>query len=251
MDNTQRFSSRVENYVKYRPGYPKAVLNFLSEITGFTSHWKVADIGSGTGISSSLFLDNGNTVYAVEPNGPMREKAEELLGMHPRFTSIDGTAENTTLENASIDLVIAGQAFHWFEPIATKAEFTRILRPGGAIALLWNERQKDSDFEKAYEALLREYGTDYAQVNHSNITEKDIHAFFLPSPFHLKVADNKQTFDWERLKGRLLSSSYIPVEENDIYEKMMRRLKNIFDTYQQKGVVHFDYQTKLYMGLYP
>jgi len=251
MDSTQRFSNRVDNYVKYRPGYPKAVLHFMSEVTGFTPSWKVADIGSGTGISTSLFLDNGNTVYAVEPNGPMREKAEELLGSNPRFISINATAENTTLNDASIDLVIAGQAFHWFDPIAAKTEFTRILRPGGAIALLWNERQKDSDFEKAYEALLLEYGTDYAQVNHSNVTEKDIITFFQPSPLHLRIADNRQAFDWERLKGRLLSSSYIPVEQNAGYEKMMQDLKKIFDTHQQNGNVHFDYQTKIYMATYP
>ena len=278
MDNTQRFSNRVDNYVKYRPGYPRDVLHFLSEIKGFNAHWTVADIGSGTGISTSLFLDNGNTVYAVEPNAPMRGKAEELLGSRAGFISIDGTAENTTLQPASIDLIIAGQAFHWFNPLPTKKEFTRILRPGGAIALMWNERQKSSDFEKAYEDLLQTYGTDYKNVNHSNITEKEIAAFFQPDPvqpppvqsspfqpppvqsssvqsspfqppsFQLKVADNRQTFDWERLKGRLLSSSYIPLEPADTYNKMIRDLKNIFETYQQNGFVYFDYQTKVYIA---
>jgi ubiquinone/menaquinone biosynthesis C-methylase UbiE len=251
MNNTHRFSNRVDNYVKYRPGYPKETLTFLTEITGYTPAWTVADIGSGTGISTSLFLDNGNTVYAVEPNGPMREKAEALLDHHRNFISINGTAENTTLSSSSIDLITAGQAFHWFDPTSTKKEFVRILRPGGAIALLWNERQKTSLFEKAYEDLLTTYGTDYKTVNHSNVREKDIAAFFYPSLLHLKITGNRQAFDWRRLQGRLLSSSYIPTEQNDTYEKMIKQLREIFDTYQQDGFVYFDYQTKLYMALYP
>jgi SAM-dependent methyltransferase len=248
MSNTQRFSTRVDNYVKYRPGYPKEILSFLSAATGFSPDWIVADIGSGTGISTALFLDNNNKVYAVEPNGPMRSKAEELLGGNPRFISIDGTAEATTLPPYSIDLVIAGQAFHWFDPIPTKKEFHRILRFKGTIALMWNERQTASDFEKAYEALLQEYGTDYLQVRHSNITPEDIDSFFSPASYQLMIAGNRQAFDWTRLQGRLLSSSYIPAEKNAVYEKMMTQLKNIFDTHSQDGLVHFDYQTKLYIS---
>jgi len=178
----------------------------------------------------------------------MREKAEELLGNTPLFISINGTAEDTGLPAQSVDLIVAGQAFHWFDPIAAKKEFARILRPGGAIALIWNERQKRSDFEKAYEDLLQTYGTDYKEVNHSNITENEISDFFQPASWRLKAADNRQAFDWQRLQGRLLSSSYIPVEQNDIYEKMMERLRFIFDTYQQDGVVHFDYLTKVYIS---
>jgi len=248
MDNTQRFSNRVDDYVKYRPGYPKEILTFLKEATGFSPDWIVADIGSGTGISTTLFLDNGNTVYAVEPNGPMRNKAEELLGSNSHFISIDGTAEATTLPPFSIDLIIAGQAFHWFDPTPAKKEFHRILRHGGNIALMWNERQVASDFEKAYETLLQEYGTDYLQVKHSNVTPEKIGSFFSPAAYQLMVADNRQVFDWTRLHGRLLSSSYIPTEKNATYEKMMTQLKNIFDTHQQNGLVHFDYQTKLYIG---
>jgi SAM-dependent methyltransferase len=248
MSNIHRFSDRVDNYVKYRPGYPKEILGFLKDTVGFTPDAIVADIGSGTGISTVLFLDNGNKVFAVEPNEPMRKKSEELLGSHPRFISVDGAAESTTLPSASIDLVVAGQAFHWFEPLATKIEFHRILRPGGAIALLWNERQVRSDFERAYETLLQEYGTDYLQVRHSNITSGDISEFFAPSPYQLKQAPNQQAFDWERLQGRLLSSSYIPTEKNARYEIMIADLKAIYERHQQDGLVYFDYQTKLYIG---
>jgi SAM-dependent methyltransferase len=246
MSNTQRFSDRVDNYVKYRPDYPKEIIAILAEAIAFSPDWIVADIGSGTGISTSLFLDNGNKVYAVEPNGPMRNKAEELLAGQPNFTSIDGAAEATTLPNSSIDLITAGQAFHWFDPSAAKKEFHRILRPNGHIALLWNERQLGSDFEKAYEELLQQYGTDYLQVRHSNISPDDIGSFFSPIPHRLITTPNRQDFDWERLQGRLLSSSYIPTEQNENYKKMISRLHDIFTAYQQDGLVHFDYQTNLY-----
>src|SRR5580692_5497799 len=143
MDNTERFSSRVGNYVKYGPGYPTEILRYLEEETGFGPDWVVADIGSGTGISTALFLDNGNTVYGIEPNQSMRESAEELLGSQERFTSVNGTAENTGLKTASIDLVVASQAFHWFEPIATRKEFSRILRDRATSALQARPEQQD------------------------------------------------------------------------------------------------------------
>jgi SAM-dependent methyltransferase len=247
MSNTERFSDRVDNYVKYRPGYPNEVLKLLKEAAGLSPNWAVADIGSGTGLSTTLFLDNGNMVRAIEPNGPMRLKAEELLGGDPRFVSVAGTAEATTLPSASIDLIIAGQSFHWFDRQATKKEFHRILRPGGTIALMWNERQLNSAFEKAYEALLEAYGTDYLRVRHSNITPDDIGDFFRPFPYQVRQTSNLQVFTWDRLQGRLLSSSYIPVQPDQRYGKMISSLKDIFETYQQDGLVQFDYLTKLYI----
>ena len=139
-NSTTRFSDRVEDYVKYRPHYPVAVLTYLQATYSFSSSWVVADIGSGTGISTELFLAAGNRVDAVEPNREMRRKAEELLSGHPGFVSIDGTAEATGLPEASVDLIVAGQAFHWFEPVATRREFVRIARPGAVAALIWTQR---------------------------------------------------------------------------------------------------------------
>lgn len=279
MDNTERFSSRVGNYVKYRPGYPPAILQYLEEETGFGPDWIVADIGSGTGISTALFLDNGNTVYGVEPNQSMRESAEEQLHSHERFTSIDGTAEDTGLKTGSIDLVVASQAFHWFEPVATRKEFSRILRdratsalqtrpeqqdlgpewpkisaaqkpdtPGGFVALIWNDRQIDTPFEQAYESFLLAYAIDYTTVNHKNISAEKIGAFFDPQPFRLRIAGNQQVFDWDGLKGRVLSSSYMPDEQNTRYEEMVGALKKVFDEYQVDGTVRVNYLTKLYVG---
>jgi SAM-dependent methyltransferase len=264
MENTERFSNRVDNYVKYRPGYPAAILRYLEEETGFGPDWIVADIGSGTGISTALFLDNGNTVYGVEPNRNMRASAEKVLGSNERFISVDGTAENTELKAGSTDLVVASQAFHWFEPVATKKEFRRILRGGaersqpgkaagadpirGYVALIWNDRQIETLFEQAYEALLLQYATDYTTVNHKNISEEKIGAFFDPQPFRLRIAANEQIFDWDGLKGRVLSSSYMPDEQNSRYEEMIGALKAIFEKYQVDSRVRVNYKTKMYVG---
>jgi SAM-dependent methyltransferase len=248
MDNTQRFSNRVENYVKYRPGYPPVLLDFLSEEIGYGPAWKVADIGSGSGISTTLFLEAGNAVCGVEPNGPMRTTAEHLLQGYPRFTSVPGTAERTGLESGSIDLVVAGQAFHWFDPVASRKEFSRILRPEGTVALIWNERQVDSDAEQAYEALLLKYAIDYTTVNHKNISEEAIGAFFHPQPFRLRIVHNEQVFDLDGFKGRVLSSSYMPAEEHERYPGMMQAVTELFRQYQEGGRLRLNYLTKLFVG---
>jgi ubiquinone/menaquinone biosynthesis C-methylase UbiE len=142
-DPTQRFTNRVDHYTKYRPPYPRAVLDLLRVKCGLTSTSVVADVGSGTGILSQLFLNNGNRVFGIEPNKEMREAGERRLNDHPRFTSVAGTAEATTLDDDSVDLVTAGQAFHWLDPERTRTEFARILEPGGWVVLVWNWRRKD------------------------------------------------------------------------------------------------------------
>ncbi len=167
MKSTERFSDRVEDYVKYRPHYEAGRGGrFLAEVYGFAPSWEVADVGSGTGISTEPFLKHGNTLFAIEPNDDMRRKAEELLGGYERFVSVDGTAEATGLAEASVELVVAGQAFHWFDPVRSREEFVRVLKPGGVVALIWNERLMESPFESAYEALILHYASDYKTINH-------------------------------------------------------------------------------------
>jgi SAM-dependent methyltransferase len=248
-DNTQRFSNRVDNYVKYRPSYPHEIIFFLENSIQFNSKFIIADIGSGTGILSKLFLENGNTVYAVEPNEPMRNKAAELLKNHPSFKSIDGTAEQTRLQNESVDIITAAQAFHWFDAGKTETEFKRILKPKGYCCLIWNERLNISPFEKAYEQLLFHHSTDYAKVDHKNIDDKKINAFFSPHHVIKKSFSNKQIFDFDGLKGRLLSSSYAPDENHPGHNAMLESLKNIFDSFKQNNRVQFDYETKVYLGM--
>jgi ubiquinone/menaquinone biosynthesis C-methylase UbiE len=157
----ERFSNRVENYAKYRPGYPPAMLEFFKDHLGLTPDSVIADIGSGTGLSAKLFLENGNVVYGVEPNAGMRASAEGSLIEFKNFRSIDGTSTETTMDDESVDFIIAAQAFHWFDPHPTRGEFQRILKPNGYVALIWNERRLDSTPFSKYEQLLLKYAIDY------------------------------------------------------------------------------------------
>ena len=178
-NSTTRFSDRVDNYVRFRPTYPPAVVDILSDETGLTKSSVIADVGSGTGISSELFLKNGNEVYGIEPNNEMRQAAERLLASYPNFHSIAAQAEAITLPDASVDHVVAGQAFHWFDRTRTKQEFARILKPGGWAVLLWNTRRLDSTpFLEGYEALLQQYGTDYHATQHKQIATDLLRSFF-------------------------------------------------------------------------
>lgn len=243
-DTVKRFSDRVENYVKYRPGYPAQVLDVFRAEMDLDENSVVADIGSGTGISARLFLENGNPVYGVEPNAEMRRAAEDLLRDFPKFVSVDGTAENTTLETASVDFVTAAQAFHWFDPERTRAEFRRILRPGGFVALMWNERLLDAnDFLREYENFIIRYGRDYQQVRHDNIDVEKLNNFFR-SDFSQRSFPNVQRLDFEGLRGRMLSSSYMPTESDERFERMILELKSLFDKYAENGKIEILYDTK-------
>jgi SAM-dependent methyltransferase len=245
MNSTTRFTDKVEDYVRYRPNYPAAeLLAYLASKTGFNNSWVVADIGSGTGISTELFLKNGNKVYGVEPNDAMRHKAEQLLHRYPSFTSINGTAEHTQLADKSVDLVVAGQAFHWFNPPLAKIEFERIAK--GYILLFWNIRTVNTPFEKDYELLLQQFGTDYKEVGHKDIaTDEKLAAFFT---FESTLLENNQVLDYEGVKGRLSSSSYIPAPGADNYQPMIDTLENIFNKHAVDGKVVFGYTTKVYLG---
>jgi SAM-dependent methyltransferase len=248
MDSQSRFSNRVATYVKYRPGYPPAVIDFLRTACGLRPTDAVADIGSGTGILTELFLKNRNSVFGVEPNAAMRAAGEQILQQYPNFTSVAGSAEATTLLPASVDFVTAAQAFHWFDKDRTKAEFARILKRNGWAILLWNERRTDSTpFLRDYEALLLKYGTDYQEVRHENVYE-DIAAFFAPNDFQLQSIDNQQIFDYEGLQGRLLSSSYVPAEGQPGFSDMLLALRYLFDIHQQNGRVVVEYDTRIYVG---
>src|SRR5438477_6055442 len=198
-DAKQRFSSRVADYVRFRPGYPPALIDLLRDECGLRSDHMIADVGSGTGILAKLFLENGNYVTGVEPNDEMRRAGEEFLSGFEKFSSVNGAAENTALPNGCIDFVVTGQAFHWFEPVAARAEFARILRPGGLVVVIWNERLLDATpFLRGYEALLQRFGKDYSQVSESYPRLAQIQAFF-PHAIAHKSFSNFQDFDFEGL----------------------------------------------------
>jgi ubiquinone/menaquinone biosynthesis C-methylase UbiE len=248
MKNTERFSDRVENYVRFRPHYPEALLDFLIEEMGLNKSMAVADIGSGTGLLSELFMQFSDKIFGVEPNAAMRQAAEELYKDVKSFTSINGSAENTNLNDASVDLIIAGQAFHWFDRAKAQAEFKRIARPNGWTALVWNERKQSSPFQKAYEEMLLEYAPGYKESTHRNIRLSDIESFFAPQKCMLKSFDNVQMLNFMGLKGRLLSSSYAPLQKSPQYLPMMFKLQEIFGKYSSNGLIAFDYDCNLYYG---
>jgi ubiquinone/menaquinone biosynthesis C-methylase UbiE len=245
-DTVERFSNRVANYVKYRPSYPKEILRLFRDEMNLQANSIVADVGSGTGISAKIFLKNGNKVYGVEPNAAMRAAAEEFLKEFPRFQSVDGTSENTNLPDKSVDFVIAAQAFHWFKPNETRPEFKRILRENGFVALIWNERQLDTNnFLIEYENLLKKFGTDYEKVRHDHLDEKIFKDFF-QNEFSQKTFLNAQTVDFEGLKGRILSSSYMPSETDANYAPMIIELQDIFAKYAESGKIDILYNTNIF-----
>ncbi len=249
MDPTQRFSDRVQNYVRYRPGYPEGILQTLQAEAALSPASVIADLGAGTGISTELFLKNGSTVYAVEPNAEMRAAAEARLQEYPGFRSVPGTAENTTLADRSVDFVTAGQAFHWFDVPQARAECLRILRPGGWAVLFRNVRRTGSTpFLRAYEELLLTYGTDYTQVRHENVGLETLDGFFGPGGYRTAVFFNEQSFDLEGLRGRLLSSSYTPAPGHPDHAPMLEQLERIFRAHQEGGRVRFEYDTEMFYG---
>ena len=245
---TSRFSDRVENYVRYRPGYPPEVVQELQSECGLIASHVVADIASGTGIWTRLLLENGNPVFGVEPNAEMRQAGERLLAAFPKFTSIAGTAEATTLADRSVDFVTAAQAAHWFDRAGARREFVRILKPGGWLVLLWNERLTDATaFLRDYEQLLVTYGTDYQDIRHEHTTSA-VNEFFDPSPFQERTFAMRQEFDYAGVEGRLLSSSYAPGPEHSKHAPMLRELRGIFEANAVEGLVAFEYKTPLYFG---
>lgn len=248
-DPLKRFSDRVDNYLRYRPRYPVEVISFLTRHCALQPACVIGDVGSGTGFLAELFLKNGNTVFGIEPNPEMRLAGEEYLKNYPLFTSVDGAAESTTLQDGSCEFVTAGQSFHWFDIPRTQIEFRRILKPGGWVILLWNERRTDTPFLLDYENLLQEYGTDYQKVDHRNIGDDAFREFFGATHYLFHTFDHEQQTGFEALKGRLLSSSYIPMPDHPRYASMMDALDRLFRLHAVDGNVKFVYRTLLYASV--
>ena len=248
-DGKQRFSNRVADYVRYRPGYPSAVRDLLRAECGLRSGHVIADIGSGTGFLSEIFLKNGNRVFGVEPNQEMRKAGEEYLAEYDNFTSINGSAEATTLENACVDFVVCGQAFHWFDPVATRREFFRILKLDGWVVVVWNERLTDTTpFLRDYEALIQKFNTDYAKVNENYPREEQMKNFFGANEYRAYEVPNFQEFDFDGVAGRLRSSSYMPAPGHANFEPMMAELRKMFEAHNEAGRVRLEYRTRIYFG---
>ncbi len=247
-DPTERFTSRVENYVRYRPGYPERVLDALRDACGLRSDWVIADVGAGTGLFTKLLLENGNRVFAVEPNDAMRAEAARLAAERGGCTGVAGRAEATMLPAASVDLVTAAQAFHWFDAAAARREFLRILVEGGFVALIWNERRTDTPFLAGYERLVRRYGPDYRTLAERGIGAESLRRFFAGGEMAIAELPNEQRFDLEGLTGRLESASYAPKPDHPDHALMLRDLEALFRRHARDGQVTIAYGTLVYTG---
>lgn len=245
---TERFSSRVENYVRFRPSYPKEVIEVLRAECGLSSDQIVADIASGTGFFTRLLLENGNRVFGVEPNQDMRQAGERYLAGFPTFVSVAGTAESTTLPERSVDLITCAQAAHWLKREEALKEFRRILKPDRFVVILFNDRKvKGNAFSDDYEELVVKYGTDYSEVQRLGRIFEGIE-FFTPYPCEKRTLPNFQDFDYESLEGRLLSSSYAPQPGDPSFDPMIADLKRLFEKHQHGGRVRMEYDTNIYFG---
>lgn len=248
-DPTRRFSSRVDDYVRYRPGYPEAMIATLREECRLEPASLVADVGSGTGLLSRLFLRNGNPVLAVEPNPEMRAAGERLLGSFPGFRSVSGRAESSTLADHSVDFVVAGQAFHWFDPRLARDEFVRILKSAGWGVLIWNQVQiRSTAFLRAYERLLQKYATHRIRVDHRERDAAAAAALFGAGGFKASTFRHSQRFDFAGVRGRTLSLSSTPEPGDPDREKMLAELTEIFQAHHPDGIVEFPYATTMYYG---
>lgn len=240
----------MDDYVRYRPGYPRGVIELLRARAGLAAASAVADVGAGTGIFTGMLLDAGATVFAVEPNGAMRAAAEAQFGGRPGFRSVKGSAEATGLPGGSVTLVTCAQAFHWFEPAAARREFGRILAPRGWCALVWNTAVADaSEFSVGYERIKEDFGTDFTHVRREYVESSGrFDAFFGAGGWTKSEFGNSQTLDLAGLKGRLLSSSYAPKEGHPRHGAMIAALENLFDRCQDDGAVRMRYTTEVFLG---
>ncbi|HXN32780.1 MAG TPA: class I SAM-dependent methyltransferase [Polyangiaceae bacterium] len=248
LNPTQRFSDRVDDYVRYRPSYPAALMGRLAVLGRLEVGRVVADVGSGTGILTRLLLAKGARVIGIEPNSAMRAAAERAFSGEARFESKDTRAEATGLADASVDMITAAQSFHWFDPVAARAEFARILKPGRPVALIWNQRF-DTPLNRDYVAMLERFAPEYQPLRERDrVAEARVRPFFAPQAVELEAFAFEQRLDEAGLRGRLASESCTPRAGHPLYEPMMAELTSIFRRYAENGEVVLQYETILWHG---
>lgn len=251
--STERFGTRVDAYVRARPGYPDAVAHFLRDAYVLGDDAQIADIGAGTGLSSRPFLAAGLRVAGVEPNAPMRAASMALSERYPGYRAVDGTAEATGLADASVDLALAGQALHWFEPQAFRRELLRVLKPEGVLALMWNSRRHDaSKFMRDYDDLLLAHCPEYrARWEDDDVGAKyadAMTAVFGANGWRSEDFPNAQTLDRAGLLARLDSASYAPPPGDPAHAPMMAAVNALFDRHASDGAITLIYRTRLFHG---
>jgi len=248
-DSTAGFDGRAEGYDRFRPSYPAEILTFLGTEVGLDAAHVLVDVGAGTGKLTRILLENGNRVYAVEPNDRMREMAEKNLSPYEKHISVKGTAEATNVPDRAADFVFAAQAFHWFDVKRTHREFRRILREGGVVVLIWNVRNTDeSDFLAAYDEILRRFSPDYTARKRDRMDEGKIGSLYGSRGYQTAYFPYSQALSEEGLIGRVLSNSYAPASGDDGFDEMCAAVRALFGTYNENGSVSLDYTTNVLYG---
>ena len=250
-DTYGQYSRTVEYYRRYRPRYPQTLIEWLKNECTLSAEHIIADIGSGTGQMTELFLKNGNLVYSIEPNADMRRAVEQELHTYSNLKSLDATAEATTLPDNSVNLITVGNAFHWFNPSQTRKEFFRILKPQGWVILAWNlERNNGSPFAMAFEGFWQKHidpAARFKRAGESKISDNVIQFFGVENLKEISF-DNYQVCDFEALKGVALSFLKAPQPGDPRYPVMLDELKVLFNQYQENGMVTLEYDTAVSYG---
>jgi SAM-dependent methyltransferase len=247
-NNVSSFTGRVEEYAKYRPGYPEQIISLLENKIEFDQAKDIADVGCGTGRLSRLFLTNGNLVFGVEPNEEMRLMSEKLLSKFINFISVDGTAEETKLATSSVDIISVGQAFHWFDLKKAKKEFKRVLRKDGHVVIVWNERTNSSQVMKAVNKILKSLNQEREEAEKNLVDKNLLNTFYGVEKVGSSTIPNYQMLDLSGLKGRIQSISYVP-ESGSENKRIMNEIKDVFEKYNNGGLVKIEYTTRVFYGM--
>jgi SAM-dependent methyltransferase len=247
--HTERFSGRVQAYLAYRPRFPREIVPFLREHGALPEDAVVADVGAGTGMLAEIFLEAGHRVLAVEPNAEMLEACRALATHYPVLEVVDGSAEATTLPDASVDLIVVGRAMHWFDWPRAHREFQRILRPDGWVLNASNgHRDSGGRIPTRLSEILRKYRTDTAEADTTRDFEKRLRGFLDPSSWHRATLHHAMTVDFATLLGYAESLSAIPRPGERGYDGMVAELRAVFEEYQRDGVLVTPLSSNLHLG---
>lgn len=248
--NENIFDGVGEIYAKYRPSYPQSLLRYLCTEIGINKHSIIADIGSGTGILTQQLLNECFKVYAIEPNNDMRKVAENNLEKEPGFISIKATAEDTTLENESVDYITAAQSFHWFNRSNFKQECKRILKQKGKVILIWNSRDESNELVRRIDFINKKYCPNFSGSACGMRGAKSNNDFddFFKGEYKTNCFRNDFSFTKESFIGLHLSASYRLETSDSNYSNYINKLSEIFDLYNTNGMLTMPNLTRSYVG---